>query len=236
MKPRLPSGKEIAASAARARQQEREENARREVAKGRLRAALLLLAAAGMVALLADVRNLSQRLRRPSGRPVAIPGDAADVAAGLNDPRYVDPSGRFSFVPPRHWVRAAKPPNEFYDVVFQGPHDMDMCVQVVATNGPTFDGLIESLRRVERNLSADTHMDFTFVGPYRAVKRSVQLFRNRVLLLDFLTGDLAHHVQFSAPPDLYDQYEPVFLRLMQTYEPGQIMAAPAAPDPSATAP
>ena len=40
MKPRLPSGEEIAASAARARQREREENARREVAKGRLRAPL----------------------------------------------------------------------------------------------------------------------------------------------------------------------------------------------------
>ena len=236
MKPLLPSGEEIAASAARARQREREENVRREAAKGRLRAGLLLLAAVAVVALLADMRHLARHFERPAGKPAAIPGDAADVAAGLNGPRYVDPSGRFSFVPPRHWVRVAKPPNEFYDVVFQGPYDMDMCVQVIETNGPTFDGLIESLRRVERNLSADTHMDFTYVGPYRAVKRSVQLFRNRVLLLDFLTGDLAHHVQFSAPPDLYDQYEPVFLRLMQTYEPGQIMAAPAAPDPAAPAP
>ena len=62
------------------------------------------------------------------------------------------------------------------------------------------------------------------------MKRSARLFRSRVLLLDFLTGDLAHHVQFSAPPELYDEYEPVFLRLMETYRPGRILSAPDAPD------
>ena len=108
---------------------------------------------------------------------------------------------------------------------------MDMAIQAVATN-QTFDQLVAKLRQVERNLAADTHMGFAYVGPHRAVKRSAQLFRNRVLLLDFLTGDLAHHVQFSMPPALYDEYEPVFLRLMQTYEPGRILPVsetPAAP-------
>ena len=79
-------------------------------------------------------------------------------------------------------------------------------------------------------------MGFAYVGPHRAVKRSAQLFRNRVLLLDFLTGDLAHHVQFSMPPELYDEYEPVFLRLMETYAPGRILAAPAAPEAPPVAP
>jgi hypothetical protein len=53
-----------------------------------------------------------------------------------------------------------------------------------------------------------------------------------VLLLDFITGDLSHHVQFSAPAHLYDEYEPIFLRLIQTYEPGQILPAPAIPPPA----
>ena len=109
---------------------------------------------------------------------------------------------------------------------------MDLSIQVVATPGETFADLIEKLRKIERNLSADTHLDFAYVGPHRAAKRSAQLFRNRVLLLDFLTGDLSHHVQFSAPPELYDQYAPLILRLLQTYEPGRILPVtevPAAP-------
>ena len=105
---------------------------------------------------------------------------------------------------------------------------MDLAIQVVATN-QTFAQLVDKLKKVERNLSADTHMGFADVGPHRAVKRSVQLFRSRVLLLDFLTGDLAHHVQFSAPPELYDAYEPVILRLLETYRPGRILAAPDVP-------
>ncbi len=85
---------------------------------------------------------------------------------------------------------------------------------------------MENLRRVERSLAANMPMAFAYVGPHRAIKRSARLFKSKVLLLDFLTGDLAHHVQFSMPVELYDEYEPVFLRLMQTYEPGRILPAP----------
>lgn len=232
MAPRLPSGEFLKASAARMRQQEASEKVRQEAFRGRLRWVGLAVAALLMMALMADLRHLSRRLGEGArGKPGPRKGDAADIAKG-GGARYVDPSGLFSFVPPRNWVRVGNPASGgFYNVVFQGPYGMDMCIQVVATNGLTFDKLIESLRRVERNLAADTHMDFAYVGPYRAVKRSAQLFKNRVLLLDFVTGDLAHHVQFSMPPNLYDEYEPVFLRLMQAYEPGRILAAPEPPAP-----
>ena len=226
MKARLPSDDSFAAEIARARQREQAERLRRESVRHRYRMVLLVFAALALVALVADLRNLSRRFeKRASGRSAPLKGAATDIAAGLHDARYMDSSGLFSFVPPRHWVKADKPVNQFFNVVFQGPYGMDMGIQVVVTNGQTFDGLIAKLRERERDLSADTHMDIAYVGPYRAVKRSVQLFRNKLLILDFLTGDLEHHVQFSMPPDLYDEYEPVFLRLMQTYEPGRILKA-----------
>lgn len=232
MKPSLPSGEDMAAFAARRLHREQEEKKRRATVQNRFRLVLLALAALMLAALAADLRHLSGRAgdrSRGGGGPHR--GDAADVAAGMDDPRYVDPSGLFSLVPPRHWARSETSGAGFYNAVFQGPYGMDLSIQVVATPGQTFDQLIDKLRKVERNLSADTHMDFAYVGPYRAVKRSAQLFRNRVLLLDFLTGDLSHHVQFSASPELYDQYEPLILRLMQTYEPGRLLPAedPAAP-------
>ena len=230
MKPVLPSGDDMAAFAARRQRREQEEKARRSTVQNRFRVVLLVFAALLLVALVADLRHVSRRIgARVRGQDVLRPGDAADLAAGMDGPRYVDPAGLFSFVPPRNWVKAANPANGFYNAVFQGPYGMDLSIQVVATPGETFADLIEKLRKIERNLSADTHMDFAYVGPHRAAKRSVQLFRNRVLLLDFLTGDLSHHVQFSAPPELYDQYEPLILRLMQTYEPGRILPVSEAP-------
>ena len=218
------------AAADRARLRERAEQRRLEIRKNRVRWVIWGLALLLLVALVADLRNVSRRLRgfRRTGA-LSHNGDATDIAGGLDGPRYEDPSGRFSLVPPRNWVRAANPGNSFFNVVFKGPFDMDMSIQVVVTNGVTFDKLVESLRRVERNLAADTHMDFAYVGPNRAVKRSAQLFKTKLLMLDFVTGDLAHHVQFGMPPALYDEYEPVFLRLMQTYEPGRILPPREAP-------
>ncbi len=193
----------------------------------------MLFAVAALVALVMDARKMSHRLQtRTANRPVARKGEVADIEAGLHDARHVDPAGLFSFVPPRHWVKVQQPPGSFFNVVYQGPHGMDMSILVSVTNGMTFNALVDSLRQRERALSAETHLDFAYVGPQRVVKRTVQLFRSKLLLLDFLTGDLAHHVQFSTPPELFDEYEPVFLRLMQTYEPGNILPAFNPPPPA----
>jgi hypothetical protein len=233
MDPRSPTNEFLKAAAARARSQEKAEQGRQERRKNRFRWILWVFSLLLLAALVTDMRNISRRLSRFQRTGTAAhKGDAADIAGGLGGARYVDPAGLFSLVPPRNWVQVKKPADSFFSVVFQGPYGMDMGVQVVATNGLTFDKLVDTLRRVERSLAADTHMDFAYVGPFRAVKRSVQLFKSKLLILDFATGDLEHHVQFSMPPALYDEYEPVFLRLMQTYEPGQLMPAPAAPEPA----
>lgn len=236
MKSPPSSAGDLDALAARRARRRLDDKSRRARQLSRLRLVFLVFAGLALAALLVDLRGFSRRAaaRAPAAH-APRPGNAADVLAGLDDPRYEDPRGYFSFVPPRGWIRPAQPPAGFYDVVFQGPYDMDLAIQVVATN-QTFEQLVDKLRLVERRLSADTHMDFAYVGPYRAVKRSARLFRSRVLLLDFLTGDLAHHVQFSTPPELYDEFEPVFLRLMQTYRPGRILAAPTAPEVPPVAP
>ena len=216
----------IQAAAARLRQRAHEQKVRQERVRARLRWGLLAFAALLLLGLMADLRNLSRRFAEGAGKRPSRKGDAADIVRGLDDPRYVDPAGRFSLVPPRHWVRVRPEAGSPFNAVFQGPYGMDMAIQVVVTNGLTFDGLVENLRRVERSLAANMPMEFAYVGPHRAIKRSARLFKSKVLLLDFLTGNLAHHVQFSMPPELYDEYEPVFLRLMQTYEPGRILPAP----------
>jgi hypothetical protein len=233
MDARPPTDDFMKAAAARARLREKSEQRRQESFRSRIRWAIWVFSALLLLALISDIRNISRRLGdfQRTGK-LARKGDAADIAGGLGGARYADPAGLFSLVPPRNWIRVEEPVNSFFNAVFQGPYGMDMCIQVVATNGLTFDKLVDNLRRVERSLAADTHMDFAYVGPYRAVKRSAQLFKTKLLMVDFVTGDLAHHVQFSVPPEIYDEYEPVFLRLLQTYEPGRILpAAPPPPEP-----
>jgi hypothetical protein len=224
MDARRPSREFMEASRARAGLARREELRKQEARKAVFRWGFWIFGLLLLLGFIADLRGMSGRMenfRRTGGEGRA--GDAADVAAGLDGPRYVDPSGLFSVVPPRNWKRLKPSPETRFNVVFQGPLGLDMAVEAVATQGMTFEELVERIRERERNLSANLPMDVAYVGPYRAIKRSAQLYKSRILMLDFITGHIAHHVQFSMPPALYDEYEPVFLRLMQTYEPGRIL-------------
>lgn len=223
---RLPNDENLKAEIARSRRRERREEQQRGARHRMFRVGVIgVFTAVLLVALGADVKNLSRRVTRfqRTGKE-SRQGDAADIRAGLNGPRYVDPQGRFQVVAPAHWTQVEKPADGLFDVYFRGPFGMDMGIQTVVTPGFTFDQLVARLKQVERGLAADTHMEFAYVGPYRAIRRTAQLFKSKVLMLDFVTGDLSHHVQFATPPELFDEYEPVFLEVMQTYEPGRILS------------
>jgi hypothetical protein len=232
---RLPSDEDLLASKRRAARAARAEEKRLESRRRMVRVGLVGgFAAVLLVALFVDMRHLTTRMDRfgRTGKE-ARRGDAADIAAGIDggDARYADPSGLFSLVPPRGWVRVKKPVRGMFNAYFRGPYGMDLGIQAVENRGATFDSLVSRLKLVERNLAADTHMEIAYVGPHRAVRRTAQLFKNKVLTLDFLTGDLAHHIQFAAPPELFDEYEPVILRLLETYEPGTLLPPAPAPAP-----
>lgn len=231
---RLPSDEDLLASKRRAARAARAEEKRLESRRRLVRIGLIGgFAAILLIALFVDMRHLTARMDRfgRTGKE-SRRGDAADIAAGIAaaDPRYADPSGLFSLVPPRGWVRVKKPVRGMFNAYFRGPYGMDLGIQAVENRGATFDSLVSRLKLVERNLSADTHMEIAYVGPHRAVRRTAQLFKNKILTLDFLTGDIAHHIQFAAPPELFDEYEPVILRLLETYEPGTLLPPAAAPE------
>ena len=232
---RLPSDEELLASKHRAARAARTEEKRFAARRRLVRVGLVGgFATILLVALFVDMHHLTSRMDRFSktGRE-SRRGDTACIAAGLDAPdaRYSDPSGLFSLVPPRGWVRVKKPVRGMFNAYFRGPYGMDMGIQAVENRGATFDSLVARLREIERNLAADTHMEIAFVGPHRAIRRTTPLFRTKVLYLDFVTGDIAHHIQFEAPPELFDEYEPVILRLMETYEPGTLLPPAAAPAP-----
>ncbi len=217
-----------AAAAAQRRAKRREEVEARVSAanRERLKWAFLLIGLVVGMAMLADCRGMASRLREAAknGGGVARTGDAASILAGLEqgaERRYEDAKGRFSFAWPTGWRELKKDPKSIFDASLRGPYDMEMNVECWVTNGMDYGKLVGRLREIDRNMAAHSHIDAAKVGRWRAVKRSVQLYQNKILMLDFLTGNLEHHVQFVIPTALYDEYEPVFLKLMQTYEAGQ---------------
>lgn len=214
----------------------RAQNRRRDF----IRIAILVFAALCLVALVADLRRLSagqnngdsawNRLRRSIG--VSTRGLAPEIRENFGKvPRYTAKNGRFSVEPPAGWRPRAKAGLGMFDAAFDGPHSMDFCIQTTYFPGITEEKLWQKLLRIEHNMQANSHMAFSYIGKRRVITREARLFRNKVLFIDFITGDLMHHVQFSAPPEMYDEYKPLFLKIMESYEPGSVLPPQTAPLP-----
>lgn len=222
---RLPSGDDLKALEERAKARRAAREGPRRRRRNVRTLVLLAVAAVAVVALAADLHGLNRRVARfQKTRGNHVQGDAADIAAGLGEEarRYDDPKGLFHVIPPRHWVKVDKTERNFYNAYWRGPYGLDMGVRVTVTNGVDFSGLVERLRKIERDMSAETHMEMAYVGEVRAVKRTVQMFQTKLLLFDFMTGDLMHHVQFDVPTAMFDEYEETLTRVMEGYRAGRI--------------
>lgn len=214
------------------RRRERREERQAERKRGVLRIVIIVLAALMLVALVADLRRLEgdvQTVRKKGSLPRQ--GDAASLAAALDaygpgSPRTEVPTGRASWMTPPGW-RALRPdPETSFETVLRGPYGIEMAVETYVTNRPTFNGLVDKIRQLEASWAGNFHIDVRLLGKNRAVKRSVQLYKNRILIYDFTTGDIGHHIQFAIPTALYDEYEDVLTRLVaETYEEGRIIAS-----------
>jgi len=218
-----PAVSRVAASALRRKRREERVSERN---RSRLLWVFTVFAAVVLAAVIADSAGVVARLRAaqtPGG--ISVPGDAASILATLSTaPRYHDPSGHFSVAVPPNW-RALRPdPESIFDASFRGPYGLEMNIQCVVTNGLTFPDLLARLKKLERSMAANSHIAVMKINDWKTAKRSLQLYKNKILLLDFTTGDLAHHIQFVIPPALYDEYEPVFVELVRrTYRPGTII-------------
>jgi hypothetical protein len=215
----------------RMRREERQASHTRSV----LRIVIIILAVLLLIALVADMRHLtrdSESFRRTG--TVHKAGDAADIVRALDayaapdaaapSPRTAVSSGRASWMTPPSWRLLRQDPDSSFEVVLRGPDGVEMAVETYVTNRPTFNSLLEKIREIERSWAGNFHIDVALLGPNRAIKRSVQLYHNRILMFDFATGDIGHHIQFSIPTPLYETYEPVCTRLIaETYLPGQII-------------
>ncbi len=185
-----------------------------------MRWGLLILAALAVLALVLDLRRLQSRLQGGGASAEGASGDRKDLVLGLGGPRYADPAGRFSLVPPRGWRMERQPEGTTYDVSFYGPGRMDLSLQVSESPTESFGDLLKKIWAIEKKMDADMHVEtFTFAGR-TAVKRTMRLYTQKLLVIDFVEGGVAHHLQFGAPPEVFDQYLPQVLDLLETYQPG----------------
>jgi len=171
---------------------------------------------------------MKTRKRRLANSILAVAGLLCFAAVGwtqsqrreLADKRYSDPKGYFRVVPPAGWRIQEYPGDVRGKVAFLAPDgNTDLRVLVNAVDFGTIDELLEFCRSTEKRLGVTMKIEkFDFHGR-QAVRRSFEIRGQRFLYVDFLIGNVDHNLAYGAPPSEYDQYLPVVMKSMETYEP-----------------
>ncbi|MBQ7251902.1 MAG: hypothetical protein IJS32_04795, partial [Kiritimatiellae bacterium] len=166
------------------------------------------------------------RLRAAAGLG-AERGGPEEIAAGFGKvPRWEEPEGRFSLEPPAGWKARDMRNAQMFQAAFDGPGDTSLAIQAAPVPGETEATLWKKILRVEREMQAQTGMRFEYVGPRRVIVREAQLYRNKFLFVDFAEGGYSHHIQFSAPPAVYETYKPLVLKVLESYRSGSLAQRP----------
>lgn len=147
-----------------------------------------------------------------------MPTELQNILLGLGGPRYVDPSGLFSVVLPAGWQTATPPESGSYNVVLYGPNGADMSIMATPVDYDDLPSLFKDIEQSERQTSIRTDIEAIRFQGRAAAKRTCKLHHVRVLAIDFVENRVAHHILCTTPPELFEQYEPVLMEIINTYQ------------------
>jgi hypothetical protein len=186
-----------------------------------IRLGILVFCALAVIALMADIRAFQKKASSTNGQRLigANAGDRQDLILGLNEPPFADPAGFFTIVPPKGWRIEVRPEGTSYNVVFLGPHKMDISIQANPVEDDHFGNLLKRIWAIEKEFNADMHVETISFTGRPAVRRTVRLLTQKLLMIDYVEEGVAHHIQFSAPPELFDYYMPAVMQVLETYKP-----------------
>ena len=173
-----------------------------------------------LLAVLALAADLISRFRSgPLAGPLHVPATPEALVLGIRDRVYTDPAGRFRLTVPAVWRVQTPPGGAAYDVIFRGPMDLECAVRVTPVSHQRFDRLLADIYAIEEQWGVNMNIQAQTVDDRPIVERRVRLIEQQVLALDFLHGAMAHHIQFGAPRDDFDRFEPLFRDIFESYTP-----------------
>lgn len=174
---------------------------------------LLVFGLAVVAAALADLQALFRH------REETVPEDPRGWTPGYGGTRYADPEGRFALTHPAAWKLRHGEDARPFTVMVQGPSGLELDILVHPFPHDDFDRMRKELESQENELSVPMNMtEVTFQG-HRALERTVRLTGRQVLVIDFLVGREAHHLQFEAPREDFDRLLPLMREVLSAYEP-----------------
>ena len=150
--------------------------------------------------------------------------EADKVPVNQEAVKYVDPKGFFSIVPPQGWATEDYLQDPRGKVAFHAPgQDASLRVLAKVVAIPDYDGLMQNLKEIEKELGVSMDIEPVVFNGMPAVKRvaslTVQGVTRRMLWIDILVDGVSHNLQYSSSPSKFDRFFDDAWKAMVTYEP-----------------
>ena len=178
---------------------------------------MLLFGILLVAAFIADMTLLPKR--RAKARPNNT-RELQQLVLGMGGNRYEDPrKGLFSIVPPAGWQVSAYPESRPHNVRFIGANGADISITASKVEYNNFNTLLRRVKAIEKKYGLNMNIESHNFIHRPAVKRTTILHHTKVISFDFVENNVAHHIQVSTPHSMFDQYEPILMDVINTYEP-----------------
>ncbi len=168
--------------------------------------------------------------RAESEKTVARTDAAEDLAKEI----YADRKGFFKIRPPRGWQLQEYASDPRGKVAFAAPvAQVDLRILAKAVDIPDYEGLLKSLKDIEKQVGVPMNVEPAVFNGMPAVKRLATISGQggalKLLWVDLLVNGVSHNLQYAAPPDVFDKYRETAWKSMMTYEPLK-RETPASPE------
>ena len=134
--------------------------------------------------------------------------------------RYVDPNNFFTIVPPAQWEIQKYPKEQRGKVAFlAATKRVELRVLAAAVDFDTIDELISGSKAIEERIGESTNIKKVTFNGRPAISRSFIFNGTKLLLYDFLVGNIHYNIQFGALPSDFPKFHSLAIKSMATYEP-----------------
>jgi hypothetical protein len=144
--------------------------------------------------------------------------EAQETSGKLSRTRYVDPKGYFKITPPRGWRIQEYPQDPRGKVAFIRGKNIDLRVLARAADFDGIEGLLEFVKDNQKQFGVNMNIQKVKLLGKAAVKRNFTFKGFKILLIDFMEGNIKHNLQYMAKPSIYDKYLAIVMESINTYE------------------
>ncbi len=182
-------------------------------------AVIVTLIFLGILVLLAVLSERNAARPRPDKLAADLTNEVQTVDRNLGRHPMRDPRGTFTIEQPAGWTTLTWPESSPYNVSFWSPSGVSIDIMTTRVGFNTLPELMEQIRQTEQVYGVALVPEPAHLMGRPVIKRTCRLNWAQVIAVDFVEDHVRHHLLCRVPVEVFGLYEPVLMKLLDTYRP-----------------